>query len=49
MAKLEVLQKRDPLFHTYVAINLKAHICNGVSWVYIADDILCDYIQGYRL
>lgn len=49
MAKLEVLQKCYSLLHTYVAIDFKAHICNRVSRVYIANDVLCDYIQAYCL
>lgn len=49
MAELEVLQKCNPLLHTYVAINLEAHVSNGISRVYISNDILCDYIQAWHL
>ena len=49
MTKLEVLQKGDPLFHAYVAIHFKAYVGNRISWIQIPNNILCDYIQGWRL
>ena len=44
MTKLEVLQKGNPLFHTYVAINFEAHVGNRISWIQIPNNILGDYI-----
>lgn len=49
MPKLEILQKDDPLFHAYISINFEAYIGNRKSWVYIANNILCDHIQGWCL
>ena len=49
VAKFEVLQKGDPLFHTYVSIHFKAHISNWVPWVYVPNDIFCNHIESWRL
>lgn len=49
MAKLEVLQKGNPLLHAYISIHFKAHVSDRVSWIHIANDILCDHIQGWSL
>ena len=46
MAKLEVLQKGNPLLHTDVSIHLKAHVGNWISRIQIPDDILRDHIQS---
>lgn len=49
MAKLEILQKGNRLFHAYVAVHFEAHISDRISWIYIPDDIFCNHIQCRHL
>lgn len=49
MAKLEVFQKSDSLFHAYISINFKAYVSDWIARVEIPNDILGHHIQSRGL
>lgn len=49
MSEFEVLEKYQRLFHADVAINLEAHVGNGISGIKESDDVLCDHVQSRDL
>lgn len=42
VTELEVLKEGNCLCHTYVTINLEAHISNRISRIDVSYDIFCD-------
>lgn len=49
MPKLEITEKRNCLSHAHVAIGLEANISYWFSRIDYTHNVLCDYIQSWRL